>query len=195
MSEKGGDAKQLNDYFDFETCLDCKGERLGELSRSATVKGTRLPELSVLSLEELSQWVQSLESSLSDTEGRLVEAYLLDLRTKIHRIINVGLGYLSLDRQTITLSGGELQRIKLAAALDSDLTGIIYIMDEPTIGLHPKDTEGMTAILKKLRDMGNTMIVIEHDPDVMAQADCIVDIGPGSGKHGGQIIGTGSLEI
>ncbi|MBR0596898.1 ATP-binding cassette domain-containing protein [Sinanaerobacter chloroacetimidivorans] len=193
MSDKGGDAKQLNHYFDFNTCPDCMGERLGELSRSATVKETRLPELSTLTLEELYGWIRSLESSMSDTEHRLVEAYLVDLKTKIQRIVNVGLGYLSLDRQTITLSGGEMQRVKLAAALDSDLTGIIYIMDEPTIGLHPKDTEGMIAILKNLRDMGNTVIVIEHDPDVMVQADYIVDIGPGAGKHGGEIIGTGTL--
>lgn len=194
MSDKGGDAKQLNDYFNFEVCPDCMGERLGELSRNTTVKGTRLPELSVLSLEGLHEWIRKLENSLSDNERSLVEAYMLDLKTKIQRIVNIGLGYLSLDRQTITLSGGELQRVKLAAALDSDLTGIIYIMDEPTIGLHPKDTEGMMTILKKLRDMGNTVIVIEHDPDVMAQADFIVDIGPGSGKHGGEIIGTGTLE-
>lgn len=194
MADKGGDAKQLNDYFDFDTCPDCRGERLGELSRSATVEGTRLPELSVFSLEQLNDWIRTLESSLCDTQRPLAESYLLDLRTKIQRLANVGLGYLSLDRQTITLSGGELQRVKLAAALDSDLTGIIYIMDEPTIGLHPKDTEGMIAILKKLRDRGNTVIVIEHDPDVMAQADYIVDMGPGSGKHGGEIIGAGTLE-
>ncbi|MDD3172339.1 MAG: excinuclease ABC subunit UvrA [Herbinix sp.] len=194
MADKGGDAKQLNEYFDFDICPDCMGDRLGELSRSVTVNGTRLPELSVLTLEELFEWIRKLESSLNDNERRLIEAYLLDLRTKIQRIVNVGLGYLALDRQTITLSGGEMQRVKLAAALDSDLTGIIYIMDEPTIGLHPKDTEGMLAILKKLRDMGNTVIVIEHDPEVMAQADYIVDIGPGSGKHGGEIIGTGTLE-
>ncbi len=193
MSDKGGDAKQLNDYFDFATCPDCMGERLGELGRSTMVKGTRLPELNALSLEELCEWLKNLESLLNDTERRLIESYLLDLKTKIQRIVNVGLHYLSLDRQTITLSGGELQRIKLAAALDSDLTGVIYIMDEPTIGLHPKDTEGMIAILKKLRDMGNTVIVIEHDIDVMAQADYIVDIGPGSGKHGGEIIGSGAL--
>jgi excinuclease ABC subunit A len=145
-------------------------------------------------LDDLQEWIQNLEGSLSHTGRSLVESYLLDLKTKIQRIVNVGLHYLSLDRQTITLSGGELQRIKLAAALDSDLTGIIYIMDEPTVGLHPKDTEGMIAILKKLRDMGNTVIVIEHDTDVMAQADYIVDIGPGSGKLGGEIIGSGTLE-
>jgi excinuclease ABC subunit A len=194
MSEKGGDAKQLNDYFDFDVCPDCRGERLSELGRSTTVIGTRLPELNVLSLEELHDWIKKLESQLGGSERSHVEVYLTDLQTKIQRIINVGLVYLSLDRQTITLSGGELQRVKLAAALDSDLTGIIYIMDEPTVGLHPKDTEGMIEILKKLRDMGNTVIVIEHDPDVMAQADYIVDIGPGSGKHGGEIIGTGTLD-
>ncbi|MGE5417468.1 MAG: ATP-binding cassette domain-containing protein [Acidobacteriota bacterium] len=194
MSDKGGDAKHLNDYFNFDTCPDCMGERLGALSRSATVKGTRLPELSVLSLEQLHEWIRKLECSLGDAERSFVESYLVDLKTKILRIVNVGLGYLSLDRQTITLSGGELQRVKLAAALDSDLTGIIYIMDEPTIGLHPQDTAGMMTILKKLRDMGNTVIVIEHDLDVMAEADFIVDIGPGSGKHGGEIIGIGTLE-
>ncbi|PKO16122.1 MAG: ABC-ATPase UvrA [Chloroflexi bacterium HGW-Chloroflexi-10] len=194
MSEKGGDAKQLNDYFDFDTCPDCLGERLGVLSRSVTVESIRLPELVLLSLEELYAWVLQLESSMDDARRSLVESYLLDLKTKIQRIMNVGLGYLSLDRQTISLSGGELQRVKLAATLDSDLTGIIYIMDEPTIGLHPKDTEGMVTILKKLRDAGNTVIVIEHDPDVMEEADYIVDIGPGSGKHGGKIIGTGTLE-
>ncbi|WMJ86905.1 excinuclease ABC subunit UvrA [Anaerocolumna sp. MB42-C2] len=193
MSDKGGDSKQLNEYFDLDTCPDCMGERLAELSRAVTVIGTRLPELSVLSLKELYEWIQKLESSLSGAGRDLVEAYLLDLKTKIQRIVNLGLEYLSLDRQTITLSGGEMQRVKMAAALDSDLTGIIYIMDEPTIGLHPKDTEGMIAILKKLRDKGNTVIVIEHDPDIMAEADYIVDIGPGSGKHGGEIIGTGTL--
>lgn len=194
MSDKGGEAKQLNDYFDFDVCPDCRGERLGELSRSVTVESVRLPELSLLSLEELYAWLRKLEHSLAGAKHSLIESYLLDLKTKIQRILNVGLGYLSLDCQTITLSGGELQRVKLAAALDSDLTGIIYIMDEPTIGLHPKDTEGMIAILKKLRDLGNTLIIIEHDPDIMQAADYIVDIGPGSGKHGGKIIGTGTLE-
>ncbi len=194
MSEKKGEAKQIDQYFDFEICPDCMGERLGELSRGVTVQGTRLPELSLLSLEDLYAWIIKLEGSLNRVSRILVESYLLDLKTKIQRLLNVGLGYLSLDRQTITLSGGELQRVKLAAALDSDMTGIIYIMDEPTIGLHPKDTQGMIAILKKLRDLGNTVIIIEHDPDVMREADYIVDIGPGSGKHGGKIMGTGTLE-
>ncbi|MGE5654247.1 MAG: ATP-binding cassette domain-containing protein, partial [Bacillota bacterium] len=194
MSDKGGDAQKISPYFDETPCPDCHGERLSELSRSVTVAGTRLPELAALSLGELHGWLLKLEDSLTPASRQLVESYLLDLRTKLQRIIKVGLGYLTLDRQTITLSGGELQRIKLSAALDSDLTGVIYVLDEPTVGLHPKDTAGIIAILEKLRDLGNTVIVIEHDPDVMQAADYLVDIGPGSGKHGGEIIATGTLE-
>ena len=193
MSEKGGDAQRWNDYFDFDPCPTCHGERLCEESRSVTVNGTRLPELTTLSLEELLDWLNRLEQTMNDTERLFVASYLLDLRTKIQRIVHVGLGYLTLDRQTQTLSGGETQRVKLAAALDSNLTGVLYILDEPTIGLHPKDTQGLLTILKSLRDKGNTVIVIEHDPDVMAQADHIIDIGPGAGKWGGEVIGTGSL--
>lgn len=194
LSEKGGESKQLEDYFTSEICSDCNGERLNELSRSVTVNDTRLPELVTLSLEELYQWIWKLEGAISHRNKLMIESYLLDLKSKIQRIRNVGLGYLSLDRQTITLSGGEAQRIKLAATLDSSLTGIIYIMDEPTIGLHPKDTTGIINILKELKDLGNTVIVIEHDTDVMKEADYIIDIGPGSGKHGGEIIGEGTLD-
>jgi excinuclease ABC subunit A len=193
LSEKGGESKQLEDYFESDTCRDCNGERLSELSRSVTVMDTRLPELTFISLEELQEWLLKLEDSLSSRDKQIVEPYLLDLKTKIKRIVNVGLSYLSLDRQTMTLSGGEAQRIKLAATLDSTITGIIYIMDEPTIGLHPKDTTGIINILKELRDLGNTVIVIEHDVDVMEEADYIIDIGPGSGKYGGEIIAQGTL--
>lgn len=193
VADQGGDAKRLDDFFRREACPDCGGERLGAASRAVTVAGTRLPELSVLPLHSLQRWVEQLEYSLAPAHSSLVAAYLLDLKTKFRRIANVGLGYLALDRQTITLSGGELQRLRLAAALDSDLTGVIYILDEPTIGLHPQDTAGMIAILHKLRDLGNTVIVIEHDLDVMAAADYLVDIGPGAGRHGGQIVGSGTL--
>jgi excinuclease ABC subunit A len=194
LSEKGGEAKRLEAYFDSCVCPACKGERLNEFSRSVTVMDTRLPELVNLSLEELDQWLVRLEDHISSNEKRIVEPYLIDLKTKLRRIQNVGLGYLSLDRQTMTLSGGEAQRIKLAATLDSTLAGIIYILDEPTIGLHPKDTAGIVKLLKELRDLGNTVIVIEHDPDIMTEADYIVDIGPGAGKYGGKIIAAGSLK-
>lgn len=193
LSEKGSLSKTLEPYFTECECIECHGERLNELSREAIVYNKRLPELVHYSLEELNQWVLGLKNSIQYEKQMLVDAYLLDLNTKIQRIINVGLDYLTLDRQTMTLSGGELQRIKLAAALDSELSGVIYILDEPTAGLHAKDSEGLIQILKKLRDMGNTVIVIEHDPDVMMAADQIIDIGPGAGRYGGQIVGQGTL--
>ncbi len=193
ISERSGEAKYLEQYFTYGECSRCKGEKLNDKSRQVTVAGIRLPELAVLSLEELDDWLKKISQELDARSKDMVKAYITDLQTKIGRILKVGLGYLSLDRQTITLSGGEMQRLKLAATLDSDLTGVIYILDEPTIGLHPLDTEGMITILKKLRDLGNTVIVIEHDTEVMEAADYIVDIGPGAGKHGGEIIGTGTL--
>lgn len=194
FADKEGNAKQLEEFFDIIECPDCKGERLSELSRNVTVNRTRLPELSQFSLEKLYQWICELEDSLSEKHLELVKAYLLDLKTKLTRVINVGIGYLTVDRQVVTLSGGELQRLRLAAVLDSDLTGVIYILDEPTVGLHPKDTAGLITILKKLRDLGNTVLVIEHDVDVMAAADYIIDIGPGSGKYGGEVVATGTFE-
>lgn len=194
FTEKNGDMKQFTPYFETIECPDCKGERLAESGRTVTVNGTRLPQLSNFSLEELNQWILELSASLTKQHENYVKAYLLDIRTKLNRFINVGLGYLSLDRQTVTLSGGELQRLRLAAILDSDLSGVIYILDEPTVGLHPKDTAGLIKILKKLRDLDNTVLVIEHDVDTMASADYIVDIGPGSGKYGGKVIAAGSFD-
>lgn len=192
LSEKG-ESKNLSSYFDNSDCSDCNGERLNELSRGVTVENKRLPELVVLSLEELYQWILEVEKSLKDNNKSLVESYLLDLKTKIKRILNVGLGYLTLDRQANTLSGGETQRIRLASSLDSSMLGLMYVMDEPTIGLHPKDTMGIVNELKKLRDQGNTVLLIEHDVDVMNEADYIIDIGPEAGKHGGQVVARGTL--
>lgn len=194
FAEKDGTAKQLEEYFDSSECPECGGDRLAEPGRSVTVNETTLPHLSRISLERLLGWTEELAASLPTKHFVLVESYLLDIKTKLSRFLKVGLGYLCLDRQIVTLSGGELQRLRLAAVLDSDLSGIIYILDEPTAGLHPKDTEGLTAILKKLRDLGNTVCVIEHDTDVMAAADYIVDIGPGSGKYGGEVVAAGTLE-
>jgi excinuclease ABC subunit A len=194
LSEKDGKAKQLEEYFDSVECPDCRGERLSELSRRIVVNGTRLPQLSQFSLERLCNWANELADSLPGQHLELVRAYLLDINTKLMRVINMGLGYLTVDRQIVTLSGGEMQRIRLAAVLDADLSGVIYILDEPTAGLHPKDTAGLVTILRNLRDLGNSVLVIEHDVDVMTAADHIVDIGPGSGKYGGEIVATGTLE-
>lgn len=180
-------------YFEKKECPDCQGERLQEAVRRITVYGKRLPEIAILSLEEVLIWINALEQAMSEVEHLLSDVYLLDIKTKLQRLLNVGLGYLSLDRQTSTLSGGEAQRMKLASVLDSQLSGIIYLLDEPTIGLHPKDTQGILTILEALRDLGNSVLVIEHDEEIMRAADMIIDIGPGSGKHGGTIVGQGTL--
>ncbi|MGM9944650.1 MAG: ATP-binding cassette domain-containing protein [Lysinibacillus sp.] len=182
------------EQFETKTCSACNGERLNEKSRQVTIADKRLPELVSYSIEQLLHWIQDVSQQLSEQQKRYVDNLLLDIQTKTERLIKVGVGYLTLDRQTITLSGGEQQKIKLAATLDSTLTGIIYLLDEPTTGLHPKDTQGMIELLKNMRDLGNTVIVIEHDPDVMKAADLIIDIGPGAGKFGGEVIGIGQLE-
>ena len=194
IADKKGASKFQEAYFESVICPECHGERLNELSRSVTVKGTRLPELSSSSLTGLMDWLSKLEENLKHSEQLLVGVYVTDLKTKLKRILKLGLGYLSLDRQTMTLSGGEAQRLRLAAVLDSDLTGVIYILDEPTISLHPKDTEGLLTVLRSLRDKGNTVLVIEHDTAVMAAADYLIDIGPGAGKYGGEVIGSGTLQ-
>lgn len=192
-AEHEGASKGLERYFTAAVCASCGGERLGELGRTATVDGTRLPELAAASLERILAWARALDASLAPKRRALVEDYLRDAQTKLARSVQVGLGYLALDRQTVTLSGGERQRMRLASVLDSELSGVIYLLDEPTVGLHPRDTEGLVAVLKKLRDLGNTVLVIEHDPDVMRAADVIVDVGPGSGAHGGRIVVAGTL--
>lgn len=191
--ETNGNSRFVEQYFDQVQCDECHGERLNRLSAEVSVMGVRLPELVNYSLIDLKQWIIALEAKLSQTQKALVNDYLFDLKTKLQRIIQVGLGYLSIDRQMITLSKGEGQRIKLAATLDCDLTGIIYIMDEPTMGLHPKDTQPIIQVLKSLRDKGNTVIVIEHDVDVMKEADYLIEMGPGAGKLGGEIIAQGKL--
>lgn len=194
LSEKKGADEKLSEHFLSTTCEACHGERLNADSRAVVVQDTRLPELVTKSLEQLYMWIQTLEQTLNDAQRAAVASYLLDLQTKIARLLKVGLGYLTLNRQTITLSGGELQKIKLSATLDSTLTGVLYLLDEPTAGLHPKDTTGMIALLQNLRDLGNTIIVIEHDTEMMQAADFLVDIGPAAGSFGGEVIGTGKLQ-
>ena len=193
LNNRGEKRGELEAYFHPAPCPACGGERLKEESREVTVNGVRLPQLAGFSLDALSGWVSDLDASLSDSRRSLVQDYLTDLSAKLSRIRRLGLGYLTCSRTVPTLSGGELQRLKLSAALASELTGLIYILDEPTAGLHPRDTEGLILLLKRLRDLGNTVLVIEHDPDVMRAADHIVEIGPGSGRFGGKIVAAGTL--
>lgn len=193
LSIKGEMSQSLEKYFIQDICPTCHGERLNPLSAQVSVMERRLPELVLLSLKELYDWLLQLEKELDERSWE-VSVYLFDLKTKINRIMKVGLGYLTLERQTMTLSGGELQRIQLAAMLDSTLTGILYIMDEPTVGLHAQDTQGIIELMKDLRDKGNTVLIIEHDEDVMRAADFLVDIGPRSGKFGGEVVAFGTYQ-
>lgn len=194
MDGPSGQSQTISRYFHHQECPDCHGQKLNKESRDVIVNGKGICELTQISLQELYDWIIDLKSHLNGPQQASVLQYIIDLETKIRRIIKVGIGYLHLDRQTMTLSGGEKQRMKLAATLDSTMIGVIYILDEPTVGLHPQDTQGVIEILKQLRDKENTVIVIEHDEEVMKNADYIIDIGPGSGKHGGEIIAEGTYQ-
>lgn len=174
-------------------CPQCHGERLNAQSRTASVLGKTLPQLSQLSLQELLVWVEAFFTQ-KEPLPQDARSYLLDLKTKCSRLIRIGLGYLHLDRTMMSLSGGEKQRVRLAASLDSSLTGMIYILDEPTLGLHPRDNEGIIAVMKQLRDQGNTVIVIEHDKQVIRACDYLIELGPGAGLSGGEILCSGSME-
>jgi excinuclease ABC subunit A len=177
-----------------DVCPECHGARLRKESREVTVAGKTIIEISRLPLTELSEWLEHLTEVVSSEAWAITEPIIVDLDERIRRLVNVGVGYLTLERSSPTLSGGEAQRLRLASLLGSGLTGVLYVLDEPTIGLHPRDTQRLINVLCQLRDLGNTVLVIEHDPDVMRAADHIIDIGPGAGKGGGYVVATGNPE-
>jgi excinuclease ABC subunit A len=177
-----------------QVCPDCKGDRLKPESRSMTVGGKTIIELSRMPIDELSLWLDVLWEKITRDEKAIVEPIYIDLKDRIKRLVDVGVGYLTMERSSLSLSAGEAQRLRLAALLGSGLTGVLYVLDEPTIGLHPRDTGRLIKVLKQLRDQGNTVLVIEHDLDMMMSADHIIDIGPGAGKNGGKVIAAGTPE-
>ncbi len=184
--------EKLEKYFIRHTCPDCSGERLKKESRAVMVAGVTITELSRKSLEELGKWVRALPGHTSEAGLNVLRPVLEDLTAIIRRLLDVGLGYLSMERPATSLSGGEAQRLRLASLLGSGLTGVLYVLDEPTVGLHPRDTDRLINVLKQLRDMGNTVLVIEHDTEMMRAADHIIDIGPGAGRYGGTLITSGT---
>ncbi len=175
-----------------QTCPDCDGTRLRPESRAVTVAGQNIIAVSQLPLRDLAAWIDRLEQAATPDEWLIAAAIVFDLRGRIHRLIDVGVGYLTLDRATPSLSAGEAQRLRLASLLGSGLTGVLYVLDEPTIGLHPRDTARLIKVMQQLRDLGNTVLVVEHDLEVIRQADYVVDVGPGAGKHGGRIVAAGA---
>ncbi|HKV84580.1 MAG TPA: excinuclease ABC subunit UvrA [Ktedonobacterales bacterium] len=183
---------KLEDFLTTQTCPDCEGARLRPESRAVTVNGQSIIALSRLPLSDLGAWLTGLPAALGPDESLLAEAGLRELHAGIARVIEVGAGYLTLERGSPSLSAGEAQRLRLATLLASTLSGLLYVFDEPTIGLHHRDTQRLIAVLRRLRDLGNTVLVIEHDLDMIAAADYVVDFGPGAGKHGGQVVAAGT---
>lgn len=175
-----------------QTCPDCQGARLRPESRAVVVNGRTIIELSKLPLTSLQGWVAALEAKVQDKTQQVAAAVIIDLRERLRRLLEVGVGYLTLERAMPSVSGGEAMRLRLASLLGSSLTGILYVLDEPTIGLHPRDNAMLIKVLRRLRDLGNTVLVIEHDLDMIRAADVLIDMGPGAGQHGGKVVAMGS---
>ena len=179
----------LSRYRGYALCPDCNGSRLRVEARAVRVSGKSITEVCAMTVAQARQFMDSLE--LSAEQAAIADKILEEIRRRLLFLDEVGLDYLSLDRLSSTLSGGEAQRIQLATSLGSHLVGALYVLDEPSIGLHPRDTHRLIEILKHLRDLGNTILVVEHDPDVMAAADYMIDLGPGAGEHGGGLLFAG----
>ena len=184
--------KELEECMASHPCPHCHGQRLSDVSRAVTVGGMGLWDFCCLNVDEALDFLDKLE--LTDTQQAIAQQILREIRARLGFLRNVGLPYLTLSRSASTLSGGEAQRIRLATQIGSSLMGVLYILDEPSIGLHQRDNDKLIATLKRLRDLGNTLLVVEHDEDTMRAADHIVDIGPGAGVHGGEVVAQGTLE-
>ena len=192
--ETGSDAmkQEYESFMRITPCKTCKGQRLKKESLAVTVADKNIYEVTNLSIEKLKAFLADMQ--LSEQQQLIGRQILKEIKARVSFLSDVGLDYLSLGRATGTLSGGEAQRIRLATQIGSGLVGVAYILDEPSIGLHQRDNDRLLGSLMKLRDLGNSLIVVEHDEDTMRAADCIVDIGPGAGEHGGQLVAMGTAE-
>jgi excinuclease ABC subunit A len=194
--DEGSEAmkKWVEDFTITKTCPECNGARLKKESLHFKLDGKNIAELSVLGIDELQRWFTGLEERLDAKQRIIATEVLKEIRKRIGFLLDVGLDYLHLHRPIRTLSGGESQRIRLATQIGTQLVGVLYILDEPSIGLHARDNVKLIKALKDLRDLGNSVIVVEHDKDMMLESDYILDIGPGAGRHGGQVIAEGTPE-
>ena len=192
--ETGSDAmkQEYESFMQITPCKTCKGQRLKKESLAVTVGDRNIYEVTSLSIENLKKFMSELK--LTEQQELIGKQILKEIRARVGFLSEVGLDYLSLSRATATLSGGEAQRIRLATQIGSGLVGVAYILDEPSIGLHQRDNDKLLRALMRLRDLGNSLIVVEHDEDTMRAADCVVDIGPGAGEHGGELVEIGTAE-
>jgi excinuclease ABC subunit A len=182
--------EKIEEFMSLRACPACGGARLRAESRAVLVGGTRIEDFCALSARRALEWLGEVE--LSDTDRHVARLILREISERLQFLENVGIGYLSMDRAAATLSGGEAQRIRLATQIGSSLVGVLYILDEPSIGLHQRDNSKLIATLERLRDLGNTVIVVEHDEQTMRSADHLIDLGPGAGEHGGEIVAQGT---
>lgn len=182
------------EYMDKIPCPECNGTRLRKESLYFKVNGKNIAELANMDVVELAEWFADLENNLSETQLKIASEIIKEVRSRLQFLVDVGLTYLALDRSSKSLSGGEAQRIRLATQIGSQLVGVLYILDEPSIGLHQRDNERLIFSLKQLKDIGNSVIVVEHDKDMIESADYVIDIGPAAGRHGGEIVSEGTPE-
>ena len=182
--------ERIEEYMSVVPCPECEGTRLRPESRAVLISGLGIHEVTHMSAKRAIEWFDALE--ITDTERQIARLVLKEIEERLRFLDNVGVGYLSMDRTASTLSGGEAQRIRLATQIGSSLVGVLYILDEPSIGLHQRDNDRLIATLERLRDLGNTVIVVEHDAGTMLAADHILDLGPAAGEHGGRIIAEGT---
>lgn len=185
---------EIERYMASNPCPVCQGKRLKPESLAVTITGKNIMDVTALTVDQALSWVEELNCKISPREALIAKQIIKEIQARLGFLKDTGLGYITLDRPSSTLSGGEAQRIRLATQIGSGLTGVLYICDEPTVGLHPADGAKLIATLKRLRDLDNTVIVVEHDEAMMRAADHIIDLGPGAGKDGGRIVATGTLE-
>ena len=186
--------EEIAQYQSETNCEKCKGQRLKEEALCVKINSLNISEITSKSIDEAKSWFKNLDTVLTERESKIAQHILKEINERLNFLLNVGLNYLTLSRESGTLSGGEAQRIRLASQIGSGLTGVLYVLDEPSIGLHQRDNKKLIIALKKLRDLGNTVIVVEHDIETMESADHIIDIGPEAGLHGGQIIAEGTVD-
>jgi excinuclease ABC subunit A len=190
--ESNHSREDLAKYLNIQNCPDCEGARLKKAARHVFIDGKTLPEIGNYPVGDLADYYEKL--SLDGSRGEIAEKILKEIRNRLNFLVDVGLNYLNLNRSAESLSGGEAQRIRLASQIGAGLVGVMYILDEPSIGLHQRDNERLLATLTRLRDIGNTVIVVEHDEEAIRRADYIVDIGPGAGIHGGEVVAKGTYD-
>src|SRR6185369_361823 len=191
-TESDAAREDLEKYMNVMPCPTCQGARLRPEALHVLVGARTIRDVTALSIRDGLRFFEEL--ALTDKEREIARRILKEVRERLTFLVNVGLDYLSLDRTAGTLSGGEGQRIRLATQIGSSLVGVLYILDEPSIGLHQRDNARLLATLKHLRDLGNTVIVVEHDEETMREADYLLDLGPGAGKHGGEVIAAGTID-